>query len=73
MAITERFKGNIGTLDTVLLCVYSWRPAADEAQDGWKVKTVRGLLLSSDISICTLELVRVFYCLDSDFLVLPVS
>lgn len=72
-AITERFKDNIGTLGTVLLCVYSWRPAADEGEDGWKVKTVRGLLLSSNISICTLELVRVLYCFDSDFLVLPVS
>lgn len=28
MAITEWFKGNIETLDTLLLCVYGWRLAA---------------------------------------------
>lgn len=28
MAITEWFKGNIETLDTLLLCVYSWRLTA---------------------------------------------
>lgn len=38
MAITEWFKGNIETLDTLLLCVYSWRLTAQHIN----LKQMRG-------------------------------
>lgn len=38
MAITEWFKGNIETLDTLLLCVYSWRLTAQHMN----LKQMRG-------------------------------
>lgn len=38
MAITEWFKGNIETLDTLLLCEYSWRLTAQHMN----LKQMRG-------------------------------